>query len=51
MVLKADQEMAIADVRRQVIALRLAETVPVNSPVGESQSNGRVENAVQECSA
>ena len=46
-VLKADQEVAIADVQRQVVALRLGETVPVNSLVGESQSNGRDENAVQ----
>ena len=46
-VLKADQEVSIADVQRQVVALRWGETVPVNSPVGESKSNGRVENAVQ----
>ena len=44
---KADQEVAIADVRRQVIALRLGETAPMKSPVGESQSNGRDENALQ----
>ena len=47
MVLKADQEVAIADVQRQVVAVRSGETVPMNSSVGESQSNGRVENAVQ----
>ena len=47
MVLKADQEAAIADVQRQVVAVRSGETVPMNSPVDESQSNGRVENAVQ----
>ena len=46
-VLKADQEVAIADVQRQVVAARSGETVPMNSPVGESQSNCRVENAVQ----
>ena len=45
-VLKADHE-AIADVQRHVVAVRLGETVPMNSPVGESQSNGRVEKAVQ----
>ena len=39
--------MAIADVQRQVVPERSGETVPMNSPVGESQSNGRVENAVQ----
>ena len=46
MILNADQEVAIADVQKQVVALRLCETVPVKSPVGESQSNGRVDNAV-----
>ena len=46
-VLKADQEVATADVQRQVVAASLGETVPMNSPVGESQSNGRVKNAVQ----
>ena len=46
-VLKADQEVAIADVQRQVVAARSGETVPMNSQVGESQSNCRVENAVQ----
>ena len=46
MVLKADQEAAIADVQRQVVAVRSGETVPMNnSRVGESQSN-RVQNAV-----
>ena len=39
--------MAIADAHRQVVAVRSAETVPVNRTVGESQSIGRVENAVQ----
>ena len=47
MVLKADQEVAVSHVQRQVVAARADETVPMNSPVGESQSNGRVENAVQ----
>ena len=46
-VLKADQDVAIADEQRQVVASKKGATVPVNSPVGESQSNGRVENAVQ----
>ena len=45
-VLKADQEVALADVQRQVVAARLGETVPMNCPVGESQRTGRVENAV-----
>ena len=43
-VFKASQEVAI---RRRTEHKRSAETVPVNSPVGESRSNGRVENAVQ----
>ena len=47
MVLKADQEVAIADVQRPEVAVRWGETMPMNSPEGESQSNGRVENAVQ----
>ena len=46
-VLKAYQEVAIADVQRQVVAVRPGETLPMNSPVGESQSNGRVESTVQ----
>ena len=47
MVLEADQEVSIADVERQVVAVRLGETVSMNSPVGKSQSNGRAENAVR----
>ena len=46
-VLKADQEVAITDVQRQVVAVRWGETVPMTSRVGESQSNGREENAVR----
>ena len=30
-----------------MVAARSGETVPVNSPVGESLSNGRAENGVQ----
>ena len=45
---KSDQEPAIVDVQRAVIAKRAnAPTIPVNSPVGDSQSNGRVENAIK----
>ena len=47
MVQKADQAVVIADVQRQVAAVRSGETVPLNSPVGESQRKSRVENAVQ----
>ena len=46
--IKSDQEPAIVDVQRAVIAMRgNALTIPVNSPVGDSQSNGRVENAIK----
>ena len=46
--IKSDQEPAIVDVQRAVIAKRgNAPTTPVNSPVGDSQSNGRVENAIK----
>ena len=46
--IKSDQEPAIVDVQRAVIAKRgNAPTIPVNSPVGYSQSNGRVENEIK----
>ena len=46
--LKSDQEPAIVDVQRAVIAKRCsAPAIAVNSPVGDSQSNGRVENATK----
>ena len=46
--IKSDQDPAIVDVQRAVIAKRgNAFTIPVNSPVGDSQSNGRVENAIK----
>ena len=45
---KSDQEPAIVDVQRVVITQRgKAPTIPLNSPVGDSQSNGRVENAIK----
>ena len=45
---KSDQEPAIVDVQRAVIAKRgNALTILVNSPVGDSQTNGRVENAIK----
>ena len=40
------QRVGLAGVQRQVIAARSEETLPMNSLVGESQSNGRVANAV-----
>ena len=46
--IKSDQEPAIVDVQRAVIAKRgNAPTIPVNSPVADSQSNERVENAIK----
>ena len=46
--IKSDQEPAIVDVQRAVSAKRgNAPTIPVNSPVGDSQSNGRVESAIK----
>ena len=39
--IKSDQEPAIVDVQRAVIAKRgNAPVIPVNSPVGDSESNG-----------
>ena len=47
--IKSDQEPAVVDVQRAVLAKRgSAPTILVNGPVGYSQSNGRVENANQE---
>ena len=44
----SDQEPATVDVQRAVIAKRgNAPSMPVNSPVGDSQSDGRVENAIK----
>ena len=40
--IKSDQEPAIVDVQRAVTL-----TILVNSPVGDSQSNGRVDNAIK----
>ena len=46
--IKSDQEPAIVDAQRAVIAMRgNAPTILVNSPAGDSQSNGRVENAIK----
>ena len=46
--IKSDREPSIVDVQTAVIAKRgSAPTILVNSPVGDSQSNGRVENAIK----
>ena len=44
--LKSDQEPAIVCVQKAVQELK-PDMVPINSPVGESACNGRVENAVR----
>ena len=49
--LKCDQESAIMDLQKSICNTRAAKTVPVNSPVGDSQSNGRVENAIRRVQA
>ena len=50
--IKSDQEPAIVDIQRLVLARRgSAPTLLVNSPIGDSQSNGRVENAMRRCGA
>ena len=46
-ILKSDQEPAIMDLINGVIEARAESTIPENSPVGESQSNGLVERAVR----
>ena len=44
--LKSDQEPAIVAVQRAIQDMR-PNTIPINSPVGESECNGRVENAIR----
>ena len=46
-IMKNDQEPAIVEVQRKVLAGRSFETITKNSEVGESQSNGEVENAIK----
>lgn len=47
MITKCDQEASIVDLQNEIGKRRDGETVPVNSSVGDSRGNGRVENAVQ----
>ena len=44
--LKIDQEPAIVCVQKAIQDLK-SDIVPINSPVGESASNGRVENTIR----
>ena len=46
--IRSDQDPAIVDVQRAVMAKRgNAPTILVDSPAGDSQSNGRVENEIK----
>lgn len=45
--LETDQEPAIINLQSAVQALRPRDVIPVNSPVGERERNGRVENAIR----
>lgn len=45
--LKSDQEPAIANLQTEIEELRSGMVIPTNSPVGESQCNGREENTTR----
>merc|ERR1712214_107839 len=45
--IKSDQEASIVALQHEIQRLRDSRTIPINSPVGESESNGRVENAIR----
>ena len=45
LILKSDQEPSIEAVKKAVAALRVGRTIPESSARGESQSNGRAEDA------
>ena len=45
--LKSDQEPSIVNVQTAVQEIRPGMVIPTNSPVGESQCNGRVENTIR----
>ena len=44
---KSDQEPAVVTVQEEIRELRRGKTICVNSPVGESECNGRAENAIR----
>ena len=44
--MKSDQEVSVVALKRAVAAARNGETVPIESPVRASQSNGRMEGAI-----
>ena len=43
---KTDQEVSILALKKAIAALRIGETVPIESPVRASKSNGKMENAI-----
>ena len=45
--IKSDQEESIVALRRSIAAKRIGETIPINSPVRCSKSNGRMERAIR----
>ena len=45
--LKIDQEPAMINLQGTIQNLRPAEVIPINSPIGESESNGRAENVIR----
>ena len=47
-ILKGDQEPALVTLRERIKTLFKGEIVPESSPVGESSSNGAIENSVQQ---
>ena len=49
--IQSDQEPAIVNVQEEIRTLRKGRTICTNSPVGESESNGRAENAVKRVQA
>jgi hypothetical protein len=48
---KSDQEPAIVNVQEEIRYLRKSKTICTNSPVGESECNGRAENAIRRVEA
>ena len=46
-VFKTDQEPAMTSVQTAVQELRPKDVIPINSPVGESECNGRVEDIIR----
>ena len=45
--MKSDQEPSIVALKTAVAAARVGETIPIESPVRASKSNGKMENAIK----